>query len=133
MVLLTYYSSYLFLLPVMFYFLTNNNVQAFIPIILFINFILSVLFWSNPIKKSWIHRIDSVFAKISITINILYIYLHLSNPQKYLFVYTVTNMFYLFYLSNKYSMVEWLSKLHILSHCYAHIMAVISLFFMFIN
>ncbi len=57
---ITYYTSHLFLLP---YFLFYNHHFTFF---LFINYTLSIYFWDNPIQHSFIHKIDSIFAKLSI-------------------------------------------------------------------
>lgn len=129
--LLTYYSSYLFLLPVLFYFF-NNKIPVIIPTILFINFILSILFWSNPIHNSFIHRLDAIFAKISISTNIVYIYINLSTLNSYFFLYFVLVMLYFFYLSHKNSLINWLGDIHIACHFIAHICSLICLGFMFL-
>lgn len=68
-------SSLLVLLPLsLFYMKTDKNKYHYILAnLLIINMILSILFWSNPVKQGLIHKIDAVFARISLICFLLYI------------------------------------------------------------
>jgi len=69
------FSSLFFLLPLTFFYLkpNKNNYEYILASLLIINMILSLLFWSNPVKNSLIHTIDAFFARVSVISFLIYI------------------------------------------------------------
>ncbi len=132
--LLTFYSSQLLLLPILYYlfYMIKTMIHTILICFVFINYVLSILFWKKPMRYSLIHRLDSTFAKLSIVSIIFYI-LSKRLPIQYLciFINIILIMSVFFYLSNYYSK-EWCCDDHIYMHFSAHIFANIALFFMFL-
>jgi hypothetical protein len=91
---------------------------------LVITIIVSQLFWANPVRYSAIHRIDSVVAKISVSVFIVYTaFCKKIDPiLLYLFLILVVWMMYFFLLSNFYSNKQWCCNKHILYHGMSHIL-----------
>jgi hypothetical protein len=134
--LLTFYSSFLLSLPIIYYFFFNNKKTIFtiFTLFLFINLILSILFWKNPIQYSKNHKVDAIFAKITI-ISVIYYNIFISELSLFyliLFVLVITVMSLFFYWSNKFSSIEWCCNKHICMHSIAHIFAIIAFLFLFI-
>jgi hypothetical protein len=84
--------------------------------------ITSQLFWSNPIRNGWSHKIDSYVTKITIFIFIFYtFYKGFSTLYwKWSYIIIIFMMAFSFYLSNYYSSKKWLCDQHILSHILVH-------------
>jgi hypothetical protein len=130
---LLYFTSYLALIPILYYiiFETKSNIKNLLIILIFINFLLSINFWCNPIKNSRNHKLDSIYTKLLMIIIIIYIYCNLSN-HIYLFNLLLLTLIFFLYLSDRYSRLEWCSKMHIIMHSFTHIIEMIGLFFIFI-
>jgi hypothetical protein len=129
---LLYVSSHLFLLPFLYYLFTEKTrIQSILFTALFSNFIFSIAFWYDPIKGSFIHKIDAVAARISITLLFLYttIFRNLSIFGFIWYILTVLTMGLFFYLSNIFSTYKWCCIEHILCHLMAHIFACLAIFF----
>jgi hypothetical protein len=111
----------------------NQTLEYFLATLLIICSIVSIVFWSNPIKDSQIHKTDRIVARITITSFILYILFYKKNSLKnlcfYLFLIIATAI--TFYTSHYYSSIEWISNKHILTHGLAHILGIIGLCYAF--
>ena len=129
------FTSILFLTGVYFFIMKNQNqpLEYVLITLLIICSIVSVLFWSNPIKDSQMHKTDKIVAKITITCFILYILFlknnSLTNLYFYLFLIIATAI--TFYTSHYYSSKNWTSNEHILSHGIAHILGIIGICYAF--
>jgi hypothetical protein len=90
--------------------------------------ICSQLFWSNPIKKSKIHKLDAIIAKIVIFSFIFYTLLY-----KFMisFLFILLAIAISSYYSNYYSSQEWCSNHHLCWHGSLHIFCFIASFYAF--
>jgi len=125
----------LLLIISLFYFLFNARktintpyVEYILALFLVIVIIFSILFWSNPIKKSKIHKIDSIIAKIVILSFIIYTLLY---KFKFSFLLVLLASAISFYFSNYYSKQEWLSDRHLFYHGLFHIFCFIATLYTF--
>lgn len=120
-----YYSSCCILLIAPFYLIFTKEITCIKNCLVFmltINGILSITFWNNPIKNSYIHQLDSLFAKISFIFVVFYL-------KKITSIIIISIALILFYQSNKFSSKKWLSKNHILFHTMFHIVGIIGMCF----
>jgi hypothetical protein len=104
------------------------NFEYILALFLIPTIICSQLFWNNPIKKSKIHKIDAIVARISIFSFILYTILY---KFKFHYLFVLTAAFMSFYFSNYYSNKEWCSNYHLFYHGLLHIFCFISTFYAF--
>lgn len=117
----TIITSLFFSLPI---FLFNPN--TYISCLLYMTTTSSILFWSNPVKNSIIHKIDACIARLTIATFIFYkIYLNTCN-QLFFFT-TMMKMFFFFYMSNVHSKKCWCGHNHLFFHTFAHIYAVLAI------
>ena len=102
--------------------------------LVYINCILSVMFWMNPVKQSWIHRIDAVFAKISLLMFTTYIMFIKSVGSRRKFAYTIALSYVaiMAFFSNVYSRLEWVCRDHVMSHFAFHVFATMGTLFAFV-
>ena len=128
------FTSILFLIGLYFLIIKIINsksvikIEYFLVTLLVICTIVSVLFWSNPIKNSKMHKIDRLVARITIISFILYnILFYTSYNISYLFIILAATI--AFYTSHYYSSRDWISNEHILTHGLAHILCAIALAF----
>ena len=134
-------SSCFLLLPNIIYLLNKKykknkkyNIKNILSVLLFINFILSVLFWNNPIKNGRIHKYDGILAKISFFVFFIYIFFYkkISNQIKLIILLLIIILLIMFYYSNYYSSKQWCSNKHILFHFIFHIFISITTIFAFL-
>jgi len=99
----------------------ENNLIGLVSV----NFILSVMFWMNPVKQSWIHRIDAAFAKISLLMFTTYIMFIKSISSRRKLAYTIALSFVVImaFFSDAFSKQEWLCQDHVMSHFAFHVFA----------
>ena len=119
-------SSLLFIIPIVVFLIKKQkNVWEYVLcILLVINFILSLLFWSQPIQHSTIHVYDAIFGRISLFLFIFYIFFikHFGSPGNFkllCFIVLLCTLI-LFYYSDVYSSKEWCSDNHIMCHFLFH-------------
>ena len=116
-------SSFLLLLN---YIYIRQNVweHCLIGLVL-INFVLSVMFWMNPVKLSWIHWIDAVFAKISLLMFTIYIMFikPIGSRRKFAYTIALSYVAIMAFFSNVYSRQEWVCQDHVMSHFAFHVFA----------
>jgi len=109
-----------------YYYITNinKNIHEIIlgSFLLPNNIILSVFFWNNPIKNSLIHKLDSIFAKITIyycsTYYIFFKECTFYSKLEYILLFIL--LVYFAKKSHYYSTIEWCSKNHLSSHILIH-------------
>jgi len=135
---LLYYTSHLFLLPVLYYTIIikkHTKLLSTLFSMVFVNFIFSIAFWTEPIKGSTIHKIDSIMAKTTIATMIITTTIRrvLENQTIWWFFCCLAWMILFFYLSNLYSTIEWCCREHLITHSMGHLMATISMFFVFLR
>ena len=123
-------SSHLFLVPniiSIFY-----PPPGFIPImpILLTTFVISMAFWSDPVKQSHVHRIDGIVAKATIIVFILYVFSYTKQPTYFSIALGLMILFFL--LSRVFSSQVWCSPQHLIVHCCAHIIGVICICFIWL-
>jgi hypothetical protein len=94
---------------------------------------LSILFWWNPVRHSWMHRIDAWNVKLVIAISVIYTlgFKGLLVNDKLLYICLCGLLAWTYYQSHYYSSQTWCSHLHIIYHAFLHfvggLMAVITL------
>ena len=101
--------------------------------LVFVNFLLSVAFWMNPVKLSWTHWVDAVFAKISIlafTIYIMFIK-PIESRRKIAYTIAISYVAIMAFFSNVYSKEEWVCRDHVMSHFAFHVFASMGTLFAF--
>jgi hypothetical protein len=131
--IILYRSSHLFLLPIIYYFFSEKSIiKTNILLCIFINFILSIRFWSNPTKGSLMNKIDKIAALSSIIIVTTFV-VFISPNILYLIKYFIVLfcMKISFYLSGIFSNKKWCSKEHSIAHSFVHLFGTIGIFFIF--
>jgi hypothetical protein len=128
-------TSLLLLCPI-FYFLWNKAnlvrktfFEYLLVLLLIVVVVCSQFFWNDPVKYSTIHKIDSIIAKASVVVFILYI---LVFKFKYSFLLVALTIVLLFCISDYYSNIEWCSDPHLISHGILHLCCTIATFYAFI-
>ena len=93
--------------------------------LVFVNFALSVMFWMNPVKGSWIHQVDAVFAKISLLAFTTYIMFMKPIVSRRKIAYTIALSFVaiMAFFSDAHSRLDWVCRDHIMSHFAFHVFA----------
>ena len=134
--LLVFSSFALLLIPsyLMYLNANRNYVDYLLFSLLCVQFVLSLLFWINPVKNTPIHKIDAIFAKISSAIFILYIFFvkPADTVVKYAHTLVFISTLLFLYLSNAYSTKGWCSRNHIICHFILHIFGILTAIFVFI-
>jgi hypothetical protein len=124
------YTNLLLVISLVYFYFNKNKplIEYVLASSLIPTIICSQLFWYNPIKKSKIHKIDAIIAKIVIVSFIMY-------TVCYKFKFTLLFIFLAgiisFYFSNYYSTQEWCSNQHIFCHGLLHIFCFIITFYTF--
>jgi len=90
--------------------------------------LLSQLFWINPVKYSFVHKIDAIIAKIVI---ILFIFYTLLYKFKHSFLLVLFGIFGSFYFSNYFSTLEWCCDSHLLCHAFMHVLCFVATLYTF--
>lgn len=111
-----------------------NSFEILLSVLLIVNVLFSILFWSHPINGSCIHYYDAIFARISLLLFSFYIFFVKNTTTKIRLLYTLILSISLFfiYLSNLCSKEKWCSNNHILCHFLFHIFISIGTIFAFI-
>jgi hypothetical protein len=111
-----------------------NYFELSLTSLLVINVILSILFWSEPIKGSSVHYYDAIFARISLVLFSLYIWFVKKTTTMIRATYTlVLSASLLFiYFSNVFSQKKWCSSNHIICHFMFHVFISIGTIFAFV-
>jgi len=130
------FSSLFVLLPLSFFYLNpeKNNYENILAGLLLINFALSVLFWSNPIKNGLIHKIDAFFARVSVFCFIAYVVFlkKISIFHKTLFFILLFIGLLFFYYGSKESYKSFCFKNHSICHMFFHLFIYLAGCFAFI-
>jgi hypothetical protein len=115
------YSSWLFILPP----ILLENIQPYlITSLLLSNTLFSCLFWYDSLPNTLYHLIDGVLGKLSMVVTAMYMLFFKSNStkiEKFIFLLCFFNSLVLFYFSDYYSSMAWLSNYHIICHLLFHI------------
>jgi hypothetical protein len=106
----------------------------YFSILLKINTITSLLFWWDIDQRRYtiVHKIDGFFAKLSIG-SIIFYKVVVEHTNITAFVITTYTMLCFFTLSHIHSSENWGCNKHIISHTFAHIFAIISIYFAFLH
>jgi hypothetical protein len=85
----------------------------------------TILFWTNPVKNSFIHKMDAIIAKSGCIYFIGYTLSQKTLENYYIcsYILCIHGMVYTFYLSNRESIKEWCSTDHIFYHGLLHLFA----------
>jgi len=102
--------------------LVKNNNEQNCAILTSLMIILGELFWINPIKFGFFHKIDGIIVKISFLYHINYLFfIKLFTLENKVKLYITFFIFFIFMqLSNYYSLQLWVSQKHILFHVFTH-------------
>lgn len=97
------------------------------------NFATSIAFWMNPIQKSFLHTVDSFFAKLSLLVFTVYMMFikGATSRDRFLYVLVLSFTVIMAFFSNIFSRSEWTCTEHILCHFVFHIFSNIGLFVIF--
>jgi hypothetical protein len=129
-------TSAFFILPLIYFFSTTRKVsfEWVLASLLVVVTATSQLFWNNPVKYTQFHILDTVVAKTTIILFILYtIYCKLSSVSHMIsYAVVITCVTLSFLLSSHYSSKTWLCEKHILSHGSLHISCIIAAFYAFL-
>ena len=129
-------TSALFVIPVIIYIFKNekNLEKNILACFVFLGFIFSQLFWSNPIQHSFIHKTDANIAKITSFLCIAYVLFYKNLSSSVLFLYLLLGMLAIiaFYRSDCFSLKEWCCEHHIMNHGLLHICGVLFLLYVFL-
>lgn len=114
-----------FLLLLNYIYKRQNEWENYLIGLVSINCVLSLLFWMNPVKQSWIHRIDAAFAKISLIMFTTYIMFIKTIGSRRKLAYTIALSFVaiMAFFSDVFSKQEWLCQDHVMSHFAFHVFA----------
>lgn len=129
-------TSGLFLIVLIIYFFSNDKIleKNILAAFLFLCFILSQLFWYNPIRNSFIHKLDKIIAKINVFLFLTYtlFYIKLSTNVLLLYLLLAILSLYAFYRSHFFSSKEWCCNDHLFNHSLIHISAFFASTYVFI-
>jgi len=117
-------STLFLLLPIFLYMIkTNHDIyEVILVILLFINVIISYLFWYTGTEHSILHIYDGIFAKISYLCFSIYIFFikKIESKLKFISFLLLFISSILFYYSNQYSKQKWCSQKHVIFHSMFH-------------
>lgn len=122
------------LIYIIFFIEEPDEYMIFLALLLVLNSILSILFWINPKRYSFVHKLDGFFAKLSTLLLIIYVLFIKTLPLYYkaVFLTFVGAFIYSFYKSNEYSSEKWCCDGHIFYHSLTHVFGLSGLSFAFI-
>jgi O-antigen ligase len=130
------FTSGLFSIVLIIYFLINHKIleKNILALFLFLCLIFSQLFWYNPIKNSFIHKIDVIIAKINVFLFLIYTLFYKKLSIIVLFLYLLLSVLsgYAFYRGYFYSTKEWCCDEHLFNHSLLHIGAFFGAMYVFI-
>ncbi len=120
-------TSLLFIIPIfcIAYFREPCTYEIVLGILLIICILFSQLFWNYPIRNSYIHTIDSVFAKITIAAFMVYtLYLRSQKNDEielfWLYLELIMIIVGCAFMSDYHSSRQWCSDKHIFYHGFLH-------------
>jgi len=129
-------TSGLFSIALIIYFFSSDknlekNILAFF---LCLCLLFSQLFWYNPIKDSFIHKMDARVAKLNAFLMIMYTLFYKKLPYFVLFLYLLLGLLSMcaFYKSDYYSNKEWCCDEHLFNHSLIHVAALFALLYVFL-
>lgn len=129
-------SSLFVLIPLLFFYVKTdkNNYEYILATLLVLNMILSLLFWSNPIKNGLIHTIDAFFARVSLICFIIYFVFLKENTtlQKMNCFILLLMGIIMFLYGNNESCKNWCSKNHTNCHMCFHLFVYLSASYAFV-
>lgn len=115
-----------------FYYSKKNMIECILALILSGCFILSELFWNNPVRFSNMHTIDGIYAKITSVSFILYsLFKKMNVIAKFSYIGLMLSLMYTFYYSNLYSSMDWCCDEHIFYHGLMHLIGFIGISYAF--
>jgi len=82
---------------------------------------LSILFWWNPVRDSWMHRVDAWNAKFVIAVGVIYTlgFKELPIYDQIIYLALCAILAWTFYQSDRHS-ISWCSHLHLIYHAFLH-------------
>jgi len=117
-------TSLCFCIPLLLFLFKKNPPleEIILGVLLSINLVLSLLFWSKPIQHSVQHVYDAMFAKISCLLFTVYI---LFKPMTILLKVLVSAILLvgstLFLIGHRYSQQQWCGSNHLRYHSMFHL------------
>jgi hypothetical protein len=118
-------SSVLLASPTIYVFYTNGPwVEKALASMLGINALLSIAFWSNPVKNTIVHRADAICGRTSIVVFTVYMMFIKTNASFFaysMYMYFLELSLLFFMCSSIESSKEWFTKTHILYHFLFHL------------
>jgi hypothetical protein len=131
------FSSSFFIAPFLYLYLfveQPDSYELLLSVLMLFNFVFSVMFWHNPIKRSFVHRVDGYMAKLIVALT--FIYVAFIKQIEYFYKFIFYGFYLLFMnmarLSNKCSRKDWRSNSHIFYHFLLHLCGIFGFFIAFI-
>lgn len=124
-------TSLLMMAPVLKNFIqTRDKFEIVFDCLLILTFVVSAVFWMNPVRNGIRHKFDRVFAKVAITLFTIYalVYKNNTNLDKIIYLLGFFMTLSMFMLSNSCSRLKWCSQNHIITHISFHFIIIIMLF-----
>ena len=111
------------------YLYLQKSMPLYFSRMMLLQHVLTLLFWNNPMKNkdTYIHKIDSIVAKINFLSYVLYKFFVYRKNVIYFSVNTII-VVYFFYLSHINSSKTWCCRDHIICHAMAHIISYYSIY-----
>ena len=111
---------------------SKNEWESGLATILFFAIYASQVFWSNPEKDSFIHKMDRIIAKITIGSFLVYVIFYKERWKDPVFDSLVLIMCYFAVMSHVSSSEEWCGYQHLLYHGGLHLVGATSAIYAFI-
>jgi hypothetical protein len=109
---------------------TSDKFEIVFDCLYILTFIVSIIFWMNPVRNGIRHKFDSVFAKLSICTFTGYALFYKDNTiiDKLIYLLGFFMTISMFMLSHSCSRLKWCSQNHIITHFWFHLIIFIMLF-----
>ncbi len=117
----------------------NNNagyspsLESGLATILFIAMYAAQAFWYNPVKYSFLHKLDGIIAKLAIGLFLIYVIFYKERWRDPMFVISVIGLFYFAAMSHCESSKEWCCPSHLFYHGGLHLISAGSAIYAFIE
>jgi hypothetical protein len=101
--------------------------ECTLALVLFVCFIISEVFWSNPIRFSKQHIIDGIYAKFTIACFIVYTlcFKKMNALIKMSYIFLILLLAATFYYSDLHSSKDWCCDEHVFYHGLMHLVGFI--------
>ena len=110
----------------------ESYIESGLATILFFAIYASQLFWNNPEKNSFVHKMDGIIAKTTIGTFLIYVIFYKERWKDPVFDSLIIMLFYFAVMSHCASSKEWCGYQHLLYHGGLHLVGATSAIYAFI-